>query len=288
MNEVKKMKLGAHMLITGGLHKAIESGEAINCETIQVFTKSNRSWNAKSLNDEDIDQFLKRSVETKISPIFAHNTYLINLCATDSAIYQKSFDGMKMEIERAEQLQLPFTVLHPGSHMGAGEEAGLRRVSESLRKIFSETEGFKVRVLLETTAGQGTNLGYTFEHLATLLQLIDYPDRVGTCFDTCHTFAAGYDFRTQKGYENVISSFDSIVGLKTLFAFHINDSINDCGSLVDRHEHIGKGTIGTAGFKHFLNDKRFANHPGVLETPKDKDYKEDIMNLKVLRSLIEK
>jgi deoxyribonuclease-4 len=282
------MKLGAHMLITGGLHKAIESGETINCETIQIFTKSNRSWTAKSLIDEDVIQFLNKCTKTKINPIFAHNTYLINLCATDSAIYQKSIEGMKMEIERAEQLHLPFTVLHPGSHMGAGEEKGLQKIAEALRKIFSETEGFKVRVLLETTAGQGTNLGYTFEHLATLLKLIDYPDRIGTCFDTCHAFAAGYDFRTEKGYEQVISSFDSVIGLNSLFAFHINDSINDCGSRVDRHEHIGKGAIGTEGFKHFLNDKRLINHPGVLETPKDKDYKEDIMNLKVLRSLIEK
>ncbi|MHA1650223.1 MAG: deoxyribonuclease IV, partial [Candidatus Helarchaeota archaeon] len=137
-------------------------------------------------------------------------------------------------------------------------------------------------------AGQGTNLGYKFEHLATLLKLIDYPDRVGTCFDTCHAFAAGYDFRTEKGYEEVISLFDSIVGLDTLHAFHLNDSKNDCGSRVDRHEHIGKGKIGTEGFKHFLNDKRFKDHPGVLETPKGKDYAEDKMNLKILRSLREK
>ncbi len=280
------MKLGAHMFITGGLHKAIEYGEELNCESIQIFTKSNRSWSAKPLSDEDIDAFLVKRTETTISPIFAHNTYLINLCATDTATFEKSYDGMLLELARAEKLEIPFTVLHPGSHMGAGEDKGLQKIAETLRKLFAETEGYKIKVLLETTAGQGTNLGYKFEQLATLLKLIDYPERIGTCFDTCHAFSAGYDFRTEKGYEEVIASFDSIVGLDSLLAFHLNDSKNDCGSRVDRHEHIGKGVIGTEGFKHFLNDKRFKNHPAVLETPKGKDYKEDKMNLHVLRSLI--
>jgi len=276
------------MFITGGLHRAIEAGEAIGCETIQIFTKSNRSWKAKALTDEDIDTFLVKSKETTISPIFAHNTYLINLCAIDDDIFTKSYEGMLIELERAEKLELPFTVLHPGSHMGAGEEKGLKRLAKALRQIFEETEDFKIKVLLETTAGQGTNLGYTFEQLATLLELIDYPDRVGTCFDTCHAFAAGYDFRSEKNYEEVISSFDNIIGLDSLLAIHLNDSLKDCGSRVDRHAHIGKGFIGTEGFKHFLNDKRFNNLPGVLETPKSKDYKEDIINLQILRSLIEK
>ena len=274
------------MFITGGLHKAIAAGEELNCETIQLFTKSNRSWNAKPLNEADIEKFLQKCSETSISPIFAHNTYLINLSATDLNVLEKSQNGMKMEIERAEQLQLPFTVLHPGSHLGAGEDKGLQKVADNLRKLLTETEGYKVRVLLETTAGQGTNLGYKFEHLATLIKLIDYPDRIGTCFDTCHAFAAGYDFRTEKGYEEVIASFDSIIGLDTLYAFHLNDAQNDLGSRVDRHEHIGKGKIGKEGFKYFLNDPRFKDHPAVLETPKGKDYKEDVMNLKVLRSLI--
>jgi len=281
------MKLGAHMFITGGLHKAIESGEALNCETIQIFTKSNRSWTAKPLSEDEIQVFNEKQSGTTISPIFAHNTYLINLCATDSQTYQKSYAGMKLELDRAEQLQLPFIVMHPGSHMKAGEKEGLERIAETLQKLLYETEGSKVKVLLETTAGQGTNLGYKFEHLAILLKLINYPDRTGTCFDTCHTFAAGYDFKTEKGYEIVIADYESTVGLESIQVFHLNDSINDCGSFVDRHEHIGKGYIGTEGFRHFLNDKRFKDIPGVLETPKDKDYKEDEMNLRVLRSLIE-
>lgn len=282
------MKLGAHMFITGGIHKVIEYGEELGCESIQIFTKSNRSWNAKALTEDAIDAFLVKNSETKIAPIFAHNTYLINLCATDKTTFEKSYDGMLMELQRAEQLELPYTVLHPGSHLGAGEAQGLQKIAETLNQLFSETEGFKVKVLLETTAGQGTNLGYTFEQLATLIKLISYPDRVGTCFDTCHAFAAGYDFRTEKGYETVIDSFDNIVGLDNLFVFHLNDSKNDCGSRVDRHEHIGKGVIGTDGFKFFLNDKRFKDHPGVLETPKGKDYAEDKQNLKILRGLIEK
>ncbi len=275
------------MFITGGIYKAIESGEELNCETIQIFTKSNRSWTAKALSDDEIQTFIDKCNATTISPVFAHNTYLINLAATDPQTYQKSYAGMKLEIERAEQLHISFIVIHPGSHLEAGEEAGLQKIADALRSLFSGTEGYKGKILLETTAGQGTNLGYKFEHLATLLKLIDYPDRMGTCFDTCHTFAAGYDFRTEKGYEEVISQYDSIVGLNTLLAFHLNDSQNDTGSYVDRHEHIGKGFIGKEGFKHFVNDKRFQNHPGVLETPKDDDYTEDKMNLKVLRSLIE-
>ena len=281
------MKLGAHMFITGGAYKAIESGEELNCETIQIFTKSNRSWTAKALSDDEIQTFIEKCKSTTISPVFAHGTYLINLAATDPQTYQKSYAGMKLEIERAEQLRIPFIVLHPGSHLEAGEEKGLQKIAEALRNLLSETEGHKVKILLETTAGQGTNLGYKFEHLATLLKLIDYPDRMGTCFDTCHVFAAGYDFRTEKGYEEVISQYDHMVGLNTLQAFHLNDSQNDVGSYVDRHEHIGKGYIGKEGFKHFMNDKRFKNHPGVLETPKDDAYTEDKMNLKVLRSLIE-
>ncbi|MHA1277467.1 MAG: deoxyribonuclease IV [Candidatus Helarchaeota archaeon] len=281
------MKLGAHMFITGGLHKAIERGEMLNCETIQIFMKSNRSWKAKELTDENIDAFLVKKSKTSIDPIFAHNTYLINLCAVDPAVLEKSYAGMLLELARAEQLEIPFTVLHPGSHMGAGEDKGIKKIADTLHKLLEETEGFKVKVLLETTAGQGTNLGYRFEQLATLLKLIDYPDRLGTCFDTCHVFAAGYDFRTEKDYNAVISTFDSIVGLNSLLAFHLNDSATECGSHVDRHEHIGKGAIGTQGFKHFLNDKRFKDHPAVLETPKSKDYKEDVMNLKILRSLID-
>ncbi|MHA1131918.1 MAG: deoxyribonuclease IV, partial [Candidatus Helarchaeota archaeon] len=215
------MKLGAHMFITGGLHKAIERGEMLNCETIQIFMKSNRSWKAKELTDENIDAFLVKKSKTSIDPIFAHNTYLINLCAVDPAVLEKSYAGMLLELARAEQLEIPFTVLHPGSHMGAGEDKGIKKIADTLHKLLEETEGFKVKVLLETTAGQGTNLGYRFEHLATLLKLIDYPDRLGTCFDTCHVFAAGYDFRTEKDYNAVISTFDSIVGLNSLLAFHL-------------------------------------------------------------------
>ena len=282
------MKLGAHMFITGGLHKAIEHGEELGCESIQIFTKSNRSWKAKEITDEAIDAFLTKSSETKVSPVFTHNTYLINLCSTDKIKLENSYTGMLVELERAEKLELPYTVLHPGSHLGIGEEKGLKRIADNLRQLFSETEGYKIKVLLETMAGQGTNLGYKFEHLATLLNLIDYPDRTGTCFDTCHAFTAGYDFRTEKGYEEVISAFDSIIGLNHLLVFHLNDSLKECGSRVDRHEHIGKGYIGIEGFKHFLNDQRFKSIPGVLETPKGKDYAEDKKNLKVLRGLIDR
>ena len=189
------------MFITGGLHKAIEHGEELNCETIQIFTKSNRSWKAKELTDEAIDAFLVKKSETNISPIFVHDTYLINLSAVEADKYEKSYNGMLIELERAEKLELPYTVLHPGSHMGTGEEKGIQKIAETLRQLFSETEGYKVRVLLETMAGQGTNVGYKFEQLATLLKLIDYPDRTSVSTDdfTLNP-SCGHDIRAPPGW----------------------------------------------------------------------------------------
>ncbi|MHA1144797.1 MAG: deoxyribonuclease IV [Candidatus Helarchaeota archaeon] len=282
------MRLGAHMMITGGLWKAIERGEQINCESIQIFTKSNRSWKSKPISEEEREKFLAKKNQTTIHPIFVHASYLINLATLDEEKYKKSFDGMIDELQRAEKIGLPWVVLHPGSHLGVGIQKGMNRIAKSINGIHERTEGLKVKILLENVAGQGTNIGRKFEELQGIIKKVTEADRLGICFDTCHAFAGGHDFRNEKRYEALWEEFDSIIGLDKLLAFHLNDSMGAIGSRKDRHAHIGQGKIGLNAFKLLLNDKRFKDHPGVLETPKDKEMTEDVRNLKVLRGLIDK
>jgi len=282
----KMLLIGAHMSISGGLYKAIEHGESIECTAIQIFTKNANQWKAKPITIDEIDLFKKKWEESNIASIFGHNAYLINLCATDKSIYEKSMSAMLQEIERTEQLVLPYLVFHPGSHGGAGYEAGIKKIAESLNLLIRETKNYKMKLLLETVAGQGTNVGYTFEQLAEIIKLVKDKKRIGVCYDTCHTFSAGYDIRTKKVYGETFKTFDKIIGLENLFAFHINDSKYDLGARKDRHEHIGKGFIGVEAFKFLLNDKRFEKVPKVLETPKGPDMKEDIENLKILKALV--
>jgi len=286
------MRLGAHMSIAGGLFKAIESGDEINCESIQIFTKSNRQWAAKPLTEEDIKSFKEKRKKIKnIWPIFSHTSYLINLGAHNPETLQKSIDSMEIEINRAESLGLEYIVLHPGTatgkEEGETEEDALKRIANNLNILFKKTSEYKSIVCLETMAGQGNNIGYKFEHLKSIIDQIKNKNRIGVCFDTCHVFAAGYDFLTEKSYNKMWDEFDNIIGLKYLFIFHLNDSENELGSRVDRHTHIGQGKIGKKPFGFFLNDERFNDYPGILETPKNsKDTTNDVKNLKILRSLI--
>lgn len=286
------MRLGAHMPIGEGIYKSIERGDGIGCESVQVFTKSNRQWTAKPFTQKDIDKFLetKENYRSKIFPVFAHTSYLINLASPEKETYEKSFNAMLIELERAETLQLPYLVYHPGSHLDkknpiTGLEKGIKRVAKAINELHEKTEGYKVMICLETMAGQGTNIGRKFEDLANIIKLITDDSRIGVCYDTCHTFAAGYDIRTEKAYNKTFDEFESVIGFDRLKVFHINDSLGDLKSRKDRHEHIGKGKIGKAGFKLLLNDSRFKKLGGTLETPKGKDFAEDIENLKVLRSL---
>lgn len=274
--------LGAHMSIAGGVDKAIGRGESIGCTAIQIFVKNNNQWYGRPLAKEEVERFKK----AKDLFVFAHTGYLINLASPNPDNHDKSMKSMRQEIDLAEELGLPFTVLHPGSHLMTGENAGIKKVADSLKTLIKETQGYKVRVLLETTAGQGTNLGYKFEHLAGIIGEVNEPDRTGVCFDTCHSFAAGYELRTKEGYEKTWEEFDRLIGLDKLMAFHLNNSIGALGSRKDRHEHIGKGTLGLEAFKMLLNDAHFESLPMVIETPKDPDMKLDRMNLNVLRSLI--
>ena len=282
------MFIGAHMSIAGGVDKAVEKGSSINCTTIQIFTKSNTQWRTTPLKKKEVENFKKNVEITKISPVFGHNCYLINLASPDPEIYRKSIDTLLIELERSEILGLPYLVMHPGSHMGEGEKAGIERIAESLNKIFEKIKGYNVRVLLETTAGQGRSVGYRFEQLAEIMALVEFKERLGVCLDTCHIFAAGYDIRSKYGYEKTTAEFNSIVGIDKIKAIHLNDSKKELGSKVDRHEHIGKGFIGLETFRYIMNDERFRLVPKVLETPKGEDMKEDVMNLKVLRGLIKR
>jgi deoxyribonuclease-4 len=279
--------LGAHESIAGGMFKAFDRAQSVGCESLQIFVKPNRAWAVKPLTDEDIERFKARAEESGIQPVVGHASYLLNLGTPDEELWTKSRDTLILELQRCEALGVGYLVLHPGAHVGSGEEAGLTRVAQALGQVHASTPGFSARILLETTAGQGTSLGYSFEHLAWLLSHTPEGERLGVCLDTCHVFAAGYELRTQQGYTDTIETFDHVIGLDRLKALHLNDSKGDLGSRKDRHEHIGKGHIGLDGFGHVMNDPRLAGLPGLLETPKGKDLREDRENLATLRSLCE-
>jgi len=271
------------MSTAGGVDKALDRGLSIGCTAIQLFVKNNNQWFGKEIPTEQINAFRQK----KTIFAFAHTGYLINLAATNPDNLDKSLTSLRQELDLAEALDLSFTVLHPGSHLGEGEEAGLKKVALNIKELLSQTKGYKVKIAVETTAGQGTNLGYKFEHLAEILDLVGQPERMGVCFDTCHAFAAGYELRNAEGYHSTWEQFSKTIGFDNLLAFHLNDSKTDLGEKKDRHEHIGKGKLGLEAFRLLMNDERFSHLPMVLETPKDPDLKQDIENLKVLKSLLQ-
>ena len=281
------LRLGAHESIAGGIYKAFDRAESVGCDALQVFVKPNRAWAISPLVEDDVAHFKRRAAETGIHPVVAHTSYLLNLASPEEALWGRSIKTLVLEMERCEALDIPFLVLHPGHHVGSGEKAGLARVAQGLGAVHAATLGFRVRILLENTAGQGSALGAIFEQLAWLLAKTPQGDRLGVCLDTCHLFAAGYELRTAEGYNATISAFDTLVGLEHLHALHLNDCKYDLGSGKDRHEHIGEGFIGLDGFRNILTDSRLDGLPGLLETPKSDDLHEDAENLARLRSLVE-
>ena len=280
------LRLGAHESIAGGVYRAFERACSVGCDSVQIFVKSNRSWAAKPLTATDIAHFKAEAERTGIHPVVGHASYLLNLGSPDPALWARSRDALVIELERCEALAVPYLVIHPGSHMGEGEEAGLQRVAQALGEVHRATAGYRTQILLETSAGQGSALGHTFWHLRWLLDETPEGDRLGVCVDTCHVFAAGYDLRTPDAYASTMESFDSVVGLARLKAVHLNDSRYGLGSRRDRHEHIGQGCIGLEGFRNVVNDQRLSGLPGLLETDKSPDLHEDAENLAALRALI--
>lgn len=282
------MPLGAHMSIAGGVYNAVLAGKQATCDAIQIFTKQSNQWRAKPLAEEEVKRFLEEQKSTGVKVACAHDSYLINLATPDDALYEKSMDSFIIELERCDILKIPYLVMHPGSHVGSGEEAGLKRIAEAFNRIFNRLPDSRAVVCLETTAGQGTNLGHKFEHLARIVEMVEDKSRMAVCIDTCHIFAAGYPIQDAKDYKATMKDFDRIVGLKRLKVIHLNDSKKPFGSRKDRHEHIGNGELGLEPFRNILNDRRLAKIPKILETPKSEDLHEDIENLKILRSLIKK
>jgi deoxyribonuclease-4 len=274
-----RLNIGAHISISGGIDQAPLRGKAVGCECIQIFTKSNRQWRAKDLADDEVQRFQANCRGTGIGPVYAHNGYLINLGAAGAPLRRKSEKSFAVELERAEKLGLPCLIAHPGAHAGAGEKA--------IHRLLRDTQGYGVGILLETTAGGGSTLGGRFEHLAQVIGSVSEARRLGVCYDTCHTFAAGYDMRTPEAYRRTLEEFDDIVGLDRLKAFHVNDSLGGLGSHVDRHEHIGKGKLGPEPFRMILRDERFRAVPKFLETPKGMRGRRewDEINLEMLRKL---
>ena len=275
--------IGAHMSIAGGMHLAFSRGEEVGCTAIQVFTKNASQWRGKTLNALEAEAFRKAWKESSIGPVIAHDSYLINLAAPDEGKWKMSIAAFIDEMERCAFLGIPALVMHPGAHMGAGEEAGLKRICEAFHIIFSEAPD-EVTVLLENTAAQGTYLGGRFEHLASIMEGVP-GGRFGVCFDTCHAFAAGYDISTADGFAATMDAFERVLGVKHIRAFHVNDSKKELGGRLDRHEHVGKGCIGREGFMALMQDDRFRAAPKILETPKGEGDEFDRMNLAALRLL---
>ena len=280
-------RLGAHMSIAGGVGRAVDRGVEVGCDTIQIFTKNSNQWRARPISDEEVAGFKEKLEESGIDSVVAHDSYLINLASPDPGLLERSRNAFLEEMNRAEALGIPYLVMHPGSHKGSGVDVGLRTIAESFDRLHEQTVGFRLMVLLETTAGQGTNLGFTFEHLRRIIDMTAEGGRLGVCLDTCHAFTAGYDITSRNGYEKMWEEFDSEIGLDRLKVIHLNDSKKDLGSRVDRHEHIGKGTLGLEPFRMLVNDERLREIPMILETPKGPDYAEDKENLATLRNLIE-
>jgi deoxyribonuclease-4 len=280
------------MSIRGGLHLALERGQSIGCETIQLFTRNNARWKAKARTPEELAQYRETLAQTGIDPVVAHAIYLINLASPEKRVHAQSNEAFREELARCHEAGIPYLVLHPGSHKGKGLKQGIARIAQNIREAYAEHPEYTVMTLLENTAGQGDTIGRTFEELAQIEALCregggDECPHIGYCFDTAHALASGYDIRTAAGYKETMARFDEVLGLERLRCFHLNDSKENLGSHLDRHEQIGQGQVGLEAFRSLLNDARFADRPMLLETPKDDDLHQDVENLALLRSLIE-
>lgn len=279
----KNTLIGAHVSIAGGFDKSIESGERIQANCIQIFTKSNRQWRAKPIDKEAAELFKDKLKKSNIQAVVAHASYLINLGSKNPETVQKSKEALTVELDRCDQLGIPFLVLHPGTQGCSSEQETLQKIAQHINESISQTQS--CTLLIETMAGQGTTVGSTFEQIAEIIKHVKQKNRIGVCLDTCHIFAAGYKFENKEEYEKLWSDFDEIIGMQYLKTIHMNDSKKECGSRVDRHEHIGQGKIGEKVFGFIMKDKRLESVPKILETPKDNGDEDDVRNITLLRNL---
>jgi deoxyribonuclease IV len=277
--------LGAHVSIAGGVFNAPERGAKLGCNCIQIFTQNSNQWRGKAVSKDDAALFQANMAEAGIAEVVSHDIYLINLASAPGDIQDKSITGFKEEMERCARLGIKKIIMHPGSHNNDGEQTGIRRICECFDILIGAVPEYTGKILLENTAGQGSNLGYKFEQLKAIIDGTSFPDRFGVCFDTCHAFASGYEIRDSDGYQRTFDEFDRILGISRLLAFHLNDSKKGLGSKVDRHENIGNGTLGLEPFRMLLNDQRFSQVPKFIETP---DREMDEKNLEVLRGLVQR
>lgn len=279
--------IGAHLSISKGIHRALYDAVALGCNTVQVFTKNASTWKEKEITGKQAADMAEAREKTGVNPVFSHCSYLINIAGGDAEKTEMSVSALHRELIRCDKLGIGYLVLHPGSHMGDGEEKGIKRVAANLDRAFERAGTVRTMILLETTAGQGHSLGHRFEQLAAMRDLCAGSENIGFCLDTCHIFAAGYDLASDEGYEHTLKAFDRIIGLTRLRLLHLNDVKKPCGSRVDRHEHIGEGYIGDAGFRRIMNDRRLAGIPRIIETPKEKDGQDaDPINIARLRALV--
>ena len=281
-------KFGAHMSIAGGCERAVVAAHDVGFQAVQVFTKNSNQWNAPALTFEQAGAFRQALERTGIRDPVAHSSYLINLASPDDALWKRSIEAMVVEMRRCHELGIGDLVVHPGAHMGTGEDTGLRRIALAIDELHRRTQDLGVTIDLETTAGQGSSLGYRFDHLQSILKLVTHPRRLGVCVDTCHIFAAGYSLDRPERYDETIKQLDGTIGINRLRVWHLNDSSRECGSRVDRHAGIGAGKMGLESFRHLVNDLRFRHLPMILETPKGIEDGEDLdaRNLRILRQLV--
>jgi len=283
---VPRRPLGAHMSIAGGVELALQRAASIGCTAVQLFTKNSNQWAARPLSEDTVRLFHQALDGGGITHVVAHDSYLINLCSPDDALWERSIDACSEELDRCARLRIPWLIAHPGGHMGRGEEYGIARMAEAIDRIHARVPAADASLALETTAGQGTILGHRFEQLAAVIERSTSSDRLGVCLDTCHVFAAGYEIRTASGYEETMQRFGDLIGFHRLKAIHVNDSKKDLGCRVDRHEHIGRGYLGLEAFRHLMNDPRLLECPLILETPKGPECREDVENLTALLALV--
>lgn len=274
------------MSIAGGMDRAVERAVAVGCRTLQVFTKSSSQWRARPLGEEEVRRFRDGLREAGIRRVVAHNSYLINLASPDDGLWRRSIDAMVEELRRCERLEIPWLICHPGAHMGRGVESGLARIARGLDRVHRRTRGLAAGIALENAAGQGSTLGVSFAEIAGILDRVGEPERMGICVDTCHLFAAGHHLGTRKGWEGAWDLLEAAIGLDRLVAIHVNDSLRECGSRVDRHASLGEGAMGLEPFLFLVNDPRLQGIPLILETPKGGDGAEDRRNLAILRDLV--